>query len=195
MGSIDAVVTFWFGNTVGEPPAPQTRTRWFKKSDAFDREIQERFGDLHTALMNGEHDDWLDTARGCLARILVLDQFSRNLFRNDPRSFASDDLALAATDQVINRGWLETLGEHEQCFVLMPLMHSEDAARQQQSVEQFEALAKRASGDGFDSNVDYAYRHKKIVDRFGRYPHRNAVLGRTSTAEEAEFLTRPGSSF
>lgn len=195
MSSVDAVVTFWFGNTAGEAPAPQTQTRWFKKSDAFDAEIRAQFGDLHQALMDGAHADWLETPRGCVAQILVLDQFSRNLFRGDPRSFASDALALAATDRVLERGWLTELGEHEQCFVLMPLMHAENSERQAQSVREFEALAERASGDGFDSNVDYAYRHKKIIDRFGRYPHRNAVLGRESTPEEVEFLTQPGSSF
>ena len=195
VSSIAAVLTFWFGNVAGEPPPPEFQKRWWTKSEAFDGEIRQRFGDLHSALMAGEHDDWLDTPRGCVARIIVLDQFSRNMFRDDPRAFASDPLALAATDRVLQSSFLDDLGGHEQLFALMPLMHAESRERQAQSVREFEALAARTPGDAFDSNVDYAYRHKRIVDRFGRYPHRNAVLGRDSTAEELEFLKEPGSSF
>jgi len=195
MSSLESVVMFWFGNADGATPPEEVRKRWWKKSDAFDAEITQSFAALHTAIMAGQHDDWLETPRGCIARVIVLDQFSRNMFRGDPRSFASDALALATTDRIVEGGMLEQLGAHEQMFALMPLMHSEDRARQEQSVKAFEDLAARTPGQGFEGNVDFAYRHKRIVDRFGRYPHRNEVLGRASTPEELEFLKEPGSSF
>jgi len=196
MSSVDAVITFWFGNPTAQAPEAGVRQRWFKKSEEFDREIREQFGDLHAALIAGEHAGWLETGLGCLARVLVLDQFSRNMFRDEPGAFASDALALATTDHVLEQGSLSELSPDGQCFLLMPLMHSEDRDRQAQSVEQFTALAERAPEQpGLAANVDYAHRHKKIVDRFGRYPHRNGILGRTSTTEEAEFLKQPGSGF
>lgn len=196
MSLVDAVITFWFGNPAGSAPEAEYRKRWFKKSDAFDTEVREQFEDLHFALMAGQHSDWLESGQGCLARLLVLDQFSRNIFRNKPGAFASDALALATTDHVLEQGWLTELSPDAQCFLLMPLMHAEDGGRQAQSVEQFTALAERAPEQpGLKSNVDYAHRHKEIVDRFGRYPHRNAILGRASTPEEVEFLKQPGSGF
>ena len=195
VSSIEAVLTFWFGNAAGEQPSPEHQKRWWTKSDAFDQEIRAQFGDLHAALMAGEHAQWRDTARGCLARIIVLDQFSRNMFRDDARAFASDPLALATTDHLLAQSLITSLGDHEQLFALMPLMHAESRERQADSVREFEALAARTPGDAFAGNVDFAYRHKRIVDRFGRYPHRNAALGRASTPEEIEFLKEPGSSF
>lgn len=195
MSSPDAVLTFWFGNATGEDPSGETQKQWWTKSDEFDATVRETFGDLHAALMAGESPDWMDTARGCLARVIVFDQFSRNMFRNTPGAFASDPLAVATTDQLLERGMLTELGLHEQLFALMPLMHAESRERQTQSVQQFEALAARCPDDAFVRNVDYAYRHKRIVDRFGRYPHRNAIVGRESTAEELAFLEEPGSSF
>lgn len=196
MSFVDAVITFWFGNPTGNAPEAKFRQRWFRKSDDFDGEIREQFEELHTALMSGEHAAWLETGRGCLARVVVLDQFSRNIFRNRPEAFASDPLALATTDRVLEHGLLAELSPDGQSFLLMPLMHAEDRGRQAQSVEQFTALAERApEHSGLKGNVDYAHRHKEIVDRFGRYPHRNTTLGRTSTPEEIEFLKQPGSSF
>lgn len=196
MPTIDEVLTFWFGNPAATNPEPAYRKRWFAKSDDFDREIRERFGALHAELTGGQYEQWSEAAPGCLARILVLDQFSRNIFRGQPESFASDELALATTDHLIDRGMLTELSPDGQCFALMPLMHAEDRARQAQSVEQFTALAERAPENAsLQGNVDYAHRHKDIVDRFDRYPHRNAVLGRVSTQEELDFLQQPGSGF
>jgi len=195
MSSIDAVLTFWFGNAVGDPPSKEVSKRWWTKSAAFDEEIRASFETLHTALMAGEHRQWLESPRGCAARVIVLDQFSRNMYRDEPRAFASDALALAATDHVLERDLLTALGLHEQLFTLMPLMHSESLQRQEQSIAQFTALDARAPDSGFAANVDFALRHKRIIERFGRYPHRNAILGRTLTAEELEFLKEPGSSF
>ncbi len=196
MGTMREVLRFWFGSIDGAPPTAEVRKRWFAKSEAFDAEIRERFCGLHASLMNGGHGDWLSTPRGGLARILVLDQFSRNLFRDDPGAFASDRTALETTDSMLEDGSLTELAAHEQVFVLMPLMHAEDRQRQEQSVREFEALAARApDAPGLSNNVDYAHRHKAIIDRFGRYPHRNAILGRSSTAEEVAFLREPGSGF
>lgn len=195
MSSFDAVLTFWFGNAHGEEPSPETQKQWWTKSNEFDERVRETFGDLHTALTAGESNDWLDTARGCLARVIVFDQFSRNMFRNTPGAFGSDALAVATTDRMLEHGMLTELGLHEQLFALMPLMHAESRERQAQSVRQFEALAARAPDESFVRNVDYAYRHKRIIDRFGRYPHRNAIVGRASTEEELAFLQEPGSSF
>ncbi len=192
---VDAVVAFWFGNVDGDAPPPEVQKRWWTKSDVFDQEIRQRFGDLHAALMAGAHHDWMDTPRGCVARVLVLDQFSRNIFRHQPGAFGADHLAVATTDLILERGVLTALGLHEQLFALMPLMHAESRERQVQSLRQFEALAARAPDESFVDNVDYAHRHKAIIDRFGRYPHRNAILGRPSTPEELEFLQQPGSGF
>ncbi len=198
MATADDVLEFWFGNTEGASPPPEQRKTWWIKSDEHDASIRDRFGELHAAMASGAHAEWLDTPRGCLARIIVLDQFSRNLHRNRPEAFASDGAAIAATDVALERGDLEVLGPFEQLFVLMPLMHSEVLARQEQAIVEFAALRGRAPADEpgvFDSNLDYAHRHKAIIDRFGRYPHRNEVLGRTSSEEERVFLTQPGSSF
>lgn len=195
MSSFEPVLTFWFGNARGETPSAEHQKRWWTKSDEFDAQVRETFGDLHAALMDGESPDWLESPRGCLARVIVFDQFSRNMFRDTPAAFGSDALALATTDHLLERGTLTELSPHEQLFALMPLMHAESKARQAQSVQQFEALGARASDDTFARNVDYAYRHKRIVDRFDRYPHRNAILGRPSTEEELAFLQEPGSSF
>lgn len=195
MSTPEAVLTFWFGNAEGEEPSAPTKKQWWVKSADFDARIRDAFGDLHAALRAGDAQGWPDTPRGCLARVIVFDQFSRNMFRNTPEAFATDDLALATTDAILERDLLTQLGPHEQLFALMPLMHAESRERQAQSVAQFEALCARVGGDAFAQNVDFALRHKRIIDRFGRYPHRNAILGRTSTPEELAFLQEPGSSF
>lgn len=198
MATADDVLEFWFGNTQGAAPPPEQRKTWWIKSDEHDATIRDRFGDLHAAMASGTHADWLDTPRACLARIIVLDQFSRNLFRNRPEAFAQDGAAIAATDVALGRGDLDVLGPFEQLFVLMPLMHSEVPARQEQCIAEFTALCQRAPAEEpkvFDSNLDFAHRHKAIIDRFGRYPHRNEVLGRTSSEDERVFLNQPGSSF
>lgn len=174
---IDEVLRFWFADP----------DRWWVKDPAFDAEIRDRFGALHAAIERGEHEAWLDTPRGALAYVIVLDQFSRNIFRGTPGMFAADARALAATNAAIARGHDAALSPQERGFLYMPLMHSEALADQDRSVALFGAL-----GTG---QLDYAERHRDIVRRFGRFPHRNAILGRASTPEELEFLTQPGSSF
>jgi uncharacterized protein (DUF924 family) len=193
------VIEFWFGSADGAIPPAETRQRWWKKDPAFDAEIQRRFGDLHAQACRGELDDWADTPRGALALIILLDQFSRNLHRGDPRSWAHDDKALALARRVITEGKDRELSTFERAFVYMPLMHAEDLPAQEECIEQMKGLAEDASSEDekktFASNVDYARQHRDIVARFGRFPHRNEILGRETTEEEREFLTKPGSSF
>lgn len=177
-GAIDDVLSFW----MSEP------ARWWKKDAAFDEQIRGRFLALHDAINRGEHESWLDTPRGALAYVIALDQFSRNMFRESPRAFASDPRARAATKRALERGDDRALPADERVFLYMPLMHSEDLADQERSVERFGAL-------GAADQLRFAQLHRDIVHRFGRFPHRNGPLGRTSTPEEIEFLKGPGSSF
>jgi uncharacterized protein (DUF924 family) len=171
------VLAFWFTDP----------TRWWKKDPAFDAEIRERFLALHEALDRGEHEDWLETPRGALAYVVVLDQFSRNMFRGTARSFASDARARAAARRAIERADDRAFSDDEKSFLYMPLMHSEDLADQ----DRCHALFAASRPD----KARFAEQHRDIIRRFGRFPHRNALLGRTSTPEEAEFLAQPGSSF
>lgn len=175
-----SVLRFWF-----EESTPQ---QWFEKNDEYDRIIEERFGDIHQEASNGDHDGWTDTADGALALILVLDQFSRNLFRDDPRAFAQDAKALAIAKQAIARGQDKEVSEERRVFFYVPFEHSEDLADQEDSLPYFEALEN-------PEYLRYAIAHRDIIARFGRFPHRNAVLGRESTADEIAFLKTPGSSF
>jgi uncharacterized protein (DUF924 family) len=193
------VLGFWFGDLDALGRASGERTaRWWKKDPAFDALIRERFGALHGALMRGEHDDWLATPRGALAYLIVLDQFSRNMFRDTARAFEGDELALEAALAGIERGQDRSLAFGERAFFYMPLMHSEELAHQERCVELFTAFEREVAPElqgNVHYNVTFAERHRDIVQRFGRFPHRNSALGRTSTAEEIEFLREPGSSF
>jgi uncharacterized protein (DUF924 family) len=176
------VLDFWFGRPRGEP-----RKRWFEKDAAFDAEIRQRFLPLHEALAAGLHADWLEDAQGCLARIVVLDQFPRNMFRGTPRAFATDALALAAARHAVAQGHDRGLLPVERQFVYLPFEHSESLADQERACELMRPLGEEL--------YDWALRHKRVVERFGRFPHRNAILGRESTPEEVEFLKQPGSGF
>jgi uncharacterized protein (DUF924 family) len=199
MDEIEAVLHFWFGDLDSSGCADSVHSeRWWKKDEAFDAEIGRRFGGLHAAIAAGEREAWRSSDRGALAYVIVLDQFSRNMFRGTARTFAYDDQALAAALAAIDRGVDRRLAFDERTFLYMPLMHSENLAAQERCTGLFtswrEEAAAGAAGRaaGF---LDYARRHRDIVARFGRFPHRNAALGRASTAEEAEFLKQPGSSF
>lgn len=178
------VLLFWFGPP-GERGAAQKR--WFVKSDAFDREIRSRFLPLYEAAAAGKLAHLKESAADCLALIVLLDQFPRNMFRGTPRAFATDSLALAAARHAIaggyDRDWLRV----EKIFAYLPFEHSESLADQERACELMRPLG--------DEQYDYALRHKAIIERFGRFPHRNAILGRGSTPEEIEFLKQPGSGF
>jgi uncharacterized protein (DUF924 family) len=181
------ILAFWF------PPGTKgERDVWFRKDDAFDREIRERFGAALAASLAGAFGEWCTTAHGSLARVILLDQFTRNAFRGTPDAFAGDARALATAQSAIERGFDGALDPYERWFLYMPFEHSEDLAMQDRAVELFAALAAQT---GVDAPLPWAEKHRDVIRRFGRFPHRNEILGRTSTQEELAFLTQPGSSF
>lgn len=174
------VLVFWFEEA--------TPAQHFKKDAAFDAAIRARFAGTHAAAARCELSAWRDTADGRVAEIIVLDQFSRNLFRDDARAFAADSLALVLAQEAIRAGVDVALPPARRAFLYMPFMHSESRAIHVEA----ERLFKQP---GLENNYAFELKHKAIIDRFGRYPHRNDVLGRISSAEEKAFLQGPGSSF
>jgi uncharacterized protein (DUF924 family) len=198
---IDEILTAWFG-APDETPEARAK-RWFVPDPAYDAELRSRFGDLVTAAARGELDAWQATPRGALALVILLDQMSRNIYRGTARAFAQDARALAITRAALAAGHEKSLGWDERAMLLMPFEHTEDRDTQRESVAAFEALhteaiaagAPEATIKGLATALDFARRHAAIIDRFGRYPHRNAILERTSTGEEVEFLQQPGSRF
>ena len=187
-----AVLDFWF-LAPDNPGHGQSRAEWFRKDDAFDAQIRERFGALIDTAIDGGLRDWAATPRGALALILLLDQFTRTVYRGTPRAFAGDEQALALAVALTQDGQDQELEPTLRAFVYMPFEHAEDLAMQARAVELFQLLTQ--SRDGFESMLDYAQRHQEVIARFGRFPHRNAILGRDSTPEEAAFLLQPGSGF
>ena len=181
------VLRFWFGEPRGTRLKP-----WFEKDPAFDAGIRSRFLPLYETLARGEHADWLDEAGRCLARIVALDQFPRNMFRGTPRAFAADALALQAARHAVDEGYDRTLLPVERLFAYLPFEHSEALGDQERACELFRPLAAFPETD---DAYRYAVAHRDIIARFGRFPHRNAILGRASTAAELEFLSQPGSGF
>jgi len=180
------VLDFWFG-APGSRERGQPRKAWFRKSEPFDAEIRRRFLVTWERAARGELERWQATPLASLALVVTLDQFPRNMFRGTARAFASDSLALAVARETIAREFDRLLSPVERSFVYLPFEHAEDLAAQRRSLALFQAL------DG--EQVEYARRHYEIIARYGRFPHRNAILGRPSTAEEIEFLKQPGSSF
>ncbi len=176
---VENVLAFWFAMS---PEA------WFERSPALDRECAERFGEVHAVVAALPADDTAATAPRALAAVIVLDQFSRNMFRDTPEAFAFDDQARAIAEAALARGLDQGLGVNERLFLYLPFEHSERAADQARSVQLFTAL-------GLEEYLRYAIAHRDVIARFGRFPHRNAILGRTSTPEETAFLQQPGSSF
>lgn len=184
------ILRFWFGEP-GSPDHLRPRDLWFTKSDATDRLMAERFGPVVERALLGQHDDWASSPRGALALILALDQFTRNIFRGTPRAFAGDARALALATRLVDTARDLALAPAERWFVYMPFEHSERLLDQYEAVRLFERLAR----DGLPGPLDWARRHFDIVQKFGRFPHRNAILDRASTADEIEFLKQPGSGF
>lgn len=176
----EAVLQFWFDDC--------TPQQWFTVDPAFDEALRQRFGALHQAASQAELWGWRGSAEGRLAEVIVLDQFSRNLYRGRAQAFASDAMALALAQEAVAAGLDARLTPQQRVFLYMPYMHSESRRVHVEAERLFSAL-------GRPENLDFERRHKAIVDRFGRYPHRNQALGRASTAEELQFLTEPGSSF
>ena len=174
------ILTFWF-----EELSPRQR---FAKDAVLDEAIRTRFGNMLQAAARCELFAWRASPQGRLAEIVVLDQFSRNVYRDTPRAFAQDALALVLAQVLVASGQDRSLAVAQRVFAYMPFMHSESALVHAQAVTLF-------SQPGMENNLDFELRHKAIIDRFGRFPHRNATLGRTSCAEELAFLGEPGSSF
>jgi uncharacterized protein (DUF924 family) len=185
------VLDFWFGRE-GEPEYGQFRDEWFRKDPEFDATVTEKFADLYEEAAAGELDGWRGTAESCLALVIVLDQFPRNMFRGDGRTHAEDGRALGASKYAVEHAMDRELPAFQRMFLYMPFMHSESVEDQRRSVELFERLAGE---EGAPDVVSYAVAHKDIVERFGRFPHRNGILGRETTPEEVAFLTTEGSSF
>lgn len=174
------VLEFWFEET--DPK------QWWAKDDDFDEVIRRRFSEVHRQAARCELHPWRSTPRGRLAEIIVLDQFSRNIFRDRPESFTNDPLALALAQTAIHCGADNTLSASEQSFLYMPFMHSE-------SLQIHEIAMQLFAQEGLEYNYEFEKKHKAVIERFGRYPHRNEILGRESTPEEIEYLKQPGSGF
>jgi uncharacterized protein (DUF924 family) len=180
MITADDVLDFWF---VAHGPED-----WWKKDESFDDRIRDRFLGTYRQAMACELWRWRESPGGRLAEIIVLDQFPRNMFREDPQSFAGDALALALSQEAVRAGALEALPIERKPFLILPYMHSESLAVHDEAIRLFDR-------PGLEYNLDFEQRHRDIILRFGRYPHRNEVLGRKSTPEELDFLEEPGSRF
>lgn len=179
--SYQDVLDFWFNEL--------TPSQWFTKDDEMDQTIKARFSQLHQQASQGECDEWRRSLKGRLAEIIVLDQFSRNLYRDSSLAFSSDSMALVLAQEALAHGGdLSELSAVERSFIYMPFMHSESLKMHDKAVVYF-------SEPGLENNLEFEHRHRDIILRFGRYPHRNQVLGRNSTPEEIAFLKEPGSSF
>jgi uncharacterized protein (DUF924 family) len=185
------VLDFWFGRE-GDPEYGQFREEWFRKDPEFDARVTKQFADLYEEAAAGNLDGWREGAESCLALVIVLDQFPRNMFRGDGRTHAEDDRALGAAAYAVEHALDRELPAFQRMFLYMPFMHSENVEDQRRSVELFERLAGE---EGAPDVVSYAVGHRDIVEQFGRFPHRNEILGRETTPEEAVFLTKEGSSF
>ncbi len=178
---IENILTFWFQDCTPE--------QWFMKNDAFDADLKKKFGKLVDKARAGQLDAWADTPRGILALILLLDQMTRNIFRDTPNAFSGDEIALALSLKAVDQGYLDHFTTTpERQFLLMPMMHAEDLAVQNASLPLFEKYTEPRT-------YEYAIKHQVIIERFGHFPHRNAILGRPLTDEQIKFLEGPDSSF
>ena len=195
----DRVLAFWFG-----PPGSATqiaerqRKLWFGKSPENDRAVIEGFAATLAAGTAGDLDHWARTPRGRLALVIVLDQFPHHVYRDQPQAFATDPQSLALSLDALESGDDSKLAPIERVFLYLPLEHAESLELQQRSVSLYEQLSREAAADEralFDGFLDYARKHREVVARFGRFPHRNEILGRASTPDEVEFLKQPGSRF
>jgi uncharacterized protein (DUF924 family) len=185
------VIDFWFG-AASSAGRGLPHKAWFEKSDAFDAEIGARFGGVLEAAAAGRLAAWQRTPLAALALVIVLDQFPRNMFRGTPRAFATDAAAQAVARGIVERGFDAAYLAVERCFAYLPFEHAEDIGMQRESLALFARLPPSPSSARY---TDYARRHHDVIARFGRFPHRNAILGRASTPEERAFLEQPGSGF
>lgn len=195
----DDVLWFWLGDVDGDGLAEEALTeRWWRKDPEFDQEIAAKFEPTWQAIMAGDREAWLAEPHSRLAYVIVLDQFSRNMFRGAAQMFAGDDRAVAVAADGVKLGMDRALHGHERAFFYMPFMHSESLPVQDRAIELFGSLRDHPDGrvrDVLGNNLEYARQHREIIARFGRFPHRNQLLDRESTAAERAFLKEPGSSF
>lgn len=191
MSSADEILEFWFGRE-DEADYGKFRKVWFRKKPRFDAEIRTRFISDYQLAAASKLDSWKSLPHSCLALILLLDQFPRNIFRGTPQAFATDPQAQYYTQYAVANGYDRQLLPVQRWFTYIPFEHSENLAHQHQSVELFGQLNHEPE---CGESLDWAIKHLKIIERFGRFPHRNKILGRETTAEEEEFLKQPGSSF
>ncbi len=193
MSQVDKILDFWFGKK-DEEDYGKNRAIWFTKDPdpKFDREIKARFMEDYEKAAVGKLDQWKETPHSCLALILLLDQFPRNMFRGNPRAFATDPQALSLAQYAIAKGFDRELLKIQRWFIYLPFEHSENLEHQQQAVELFRQLGNDPDSVYMTSS---AVQHLEVIERFGRFPHRNAIFHRATTPEEAEFLKQPNSSF
>jgi uncharacterized protein (DUF924 family) len=194
----EEILEFWFGELNGPHDLGKNQAMWWKKDPALDATIQERFGAHVDQAIAGDYDGWLSDPKGALALVILLDQFTRNIHRGSPKTWEHDDKALKAAQHAVAAGHLDHLRTVECQFLLLPYMHSEDADVHEKGfalIEQILAEVPDTHRSGFDGWHKSAIQHADIIQRFGRYPHRNEILGRSSTEEEEAFLKQPGSSF
>jgi uncharacterized protein (DUF924 family) len=187
MTRIDEILDFWFAQSK-EAEYAQRRKVWFAKNPSFDQAIRTRFQTDYEQAAAGKLMDWQETTQGCLALILLLDQFPRNMFRGEAQSFATDSQALAIAQHAIAHDFDLELPPIQRMFIYLPFEHSENLDHQHQAVQRMRALQ-------IEDVTDYALKHQAVIERFGRFPHRNKILRRTNTPEEEEFLKQPGSAF
>ncbi len=185
------ILEFWFGKP-DEVDYGKPRKVWFIKNPEFDQDVRSRFMKHYEQAATGQLDDWKASPLSCLALIILLDQFPRHMFRGQPQAFATDPKALAYAQHAVAQGFDKTLVAVQRWFVYLPFEHSEDLNHQRHCVELYEQMSD--DPDMADAMI-YAIRHLEVIERFGRFPHRNKILGRETTPEEAEFLKQPGSSF
>lgn len=193
------ILDLWFGSLDADGWAPQDRiARWFKKDPAFDEQLRTQFLSTHTWARTQASPPWQEDPSSLMAYVILLDQMSRNMFRGTKQMYQSDDLALAATHRALANNWDQTLAPSHRVFLYMPLMHAESLQDQERCVECFAKMHEQIEGSkkaAIASNLHFAEQHRDIVQRFGRFPHRNEILSRKSTPEELAFLKEPGSSF
>lgn len=197
MGRIEEILYFWFGD-LHNMNLEERLKLWFGGEEETDQLIRSQFEADVLQAIQGNYAHWEVTPKGCLALIILLDQFSRNIYRDTPKAFAQDEMALEVCLRGIDQGKDLALEPIERSFFYLPMEHSENLEVQWRSVQAFENLARSVPPEltkTFESFLDYAVRHYVIIERFGRFPHRNEILGRVSTEEELEFLKQPGSSF
>jgi uncharacterized protein (DUF924 family) len=185
------ILEFWFGKP-GEAEYGKPRKVWFIKNPNFDQEVRSRFLPIYQQAAAGKLDGWKNSPQSCLALIILLDQFPRHLFRGQPQAFATDSQALSYAKHAVANGFDQEFLPIQRQFIYLPFEHSENLADQHQCIELFSTLKEYPE---CLSGIDSAHRHFKVIERFGRFPHRNGILGRETTSEEAEFLKQPGSSF